>query len=69
MIVTANERRQKLGLYNVSEASRLLGFDVFQMHRMIRRSELLPPTVKIGKRLYYSRADIEQLKKKATSDM
>ena len=65
MIVTANERRQKLGLFNISEASRLLDLEVHLMHRMIKRSELSPPTVKIGKRLYYSLADLKLLKKQA----
>ena len=53
MIVTADERRKILNLFNVSEAARQLGVDVFQLHRDIKSGRVPPPKVRLGRRLYF----------------
>ena len=70
MIVSANERRQILKLYNVTEAARLLRLDAQLMHRLIRNGRMAGPTLMVGRRRYYSADDLKELKKtKAASDM
>ncbi len=61
MIVTANERRNVLKLFNVSEAARQLGVDVQQMYRDIRAGRAPSPEVKVGKRLYFTGQDLNDL--------
>tara|TARA_R110002096_G_scaffold374983_5_gene568665 strand:+ start:143 stop:358 length:216 start_codon:yes stop_codon:yes gene_type:complete len=63
MIVTADERRNILSLFNVSEAARQLGIAVQQMHRDIRAGRLPSPQVRVGKRLYFTRGDLNKLTK------
>ena len=64
MIVTADERRNVLNLFNVSEAARQLGVDVQQMHRDIRTGRVRPPGVRVGKRLYFTSQDMNDLSAK-----
>ena len=61
MIVTAEERRNVLSLFNVSEAARQLGIAVQQMHRHIRAGRLPSPQVRVGKRLYFTGGDLNKL--------
>ncbi|QDT48899.1 Helix-turn-helix domain protein [Symmachiella dynata] len=61
MIVTADERRNVLNLFNVSEAARQLGIAVQQMHRDIKAGRLPSPQVRVGRRLYFTRDDLDKL--------
>ena len=61
MVVTADERRQVLNLFNVSEAARLMGMDVFHLHRDIRAGRAPSPTVRLGRRLYFGMDDLNHL--------
>ena len=62
MIVTANERRKILNLFNVSEAARQLGVDVFQLHRDIKSGRVPSPKVHLGRRLYFGEDDLIDLR-------
>ena len=68
MIITANERRKVLKLFNVSEAARQLGVDVQQMHRDIRAGRVRPPQVLVGRRLYYRSEDLSDLSTQYTEE-
>ncbi len=61
MIVTADERRSILKLFNVSEAARQLGVPVRKMHWEISAGRLPAPQVQLGKRAYYTAADLRIL--------
>ena len=61
MIVTANERRNVLKLFNVSEVARQLGVGVFQLHNDIRRGHVKTPQVRIANRSYFTAADVMDL--------
>lgn len=61
MIVTADERRRVLNLFNVSEAARQLGVDVFQLHRDIKAERVPSPQVRLGRRLYFGNDDLIHL--------
>lgn len=61
MIITADDRRQILGLYNISEAARFIGVDVGLMHREVRKGNLPAPEFCIGKRCYYTDHDLKKL--------
>lgn len=62
MIVTADERRNTLKLLNVSEAARLLGMDVFRLHRDIRAGRVPSPKVCLGRRTYFGEDDLIDLR-------
>lgn len=64
MVVTADERREVLELFNVSEAARRLRIPVQQMHRDIRAGRLPSPQVMIGKRSYYRSDDLDRITEK-----
>lgn len=64
MVVTADERREVLELFNVSEAARRLRVPVQLVHRDIRAGRLPSPQVRLGRRLYYRSEDLEELSKK-----
>ena len=61
MIVTANERRNVLKLFNVSEVARHLGVGVFQLHRDIRAGRVRSPKVRIRRRVYFTADDVNDL--------
>ena len=61
MIVTADERRNVLRLFNVSEVARQLGVGVFQLHGDIRAGRVPAPQVRVGKRLYFTAPDVIDL--------
>ena len=61
MNVTAPERRNVLGLFNVSEAARELGVPVRKMHWEITAGRLPAPRIRLGKRLYFTADDLETL--------
>jgi len=61
MIVTADERRKVLNLFNVSEAARQLGVDVFRLHRDIKAGRVPSPQVRLGRRLYFGNDDLSHL--------
>ena len=61
MIVTANERRNVLKLFNVSEVARQLGVGVFELHRDIRVGRVQSPHVRIANRSYFTAADVIDL--------
>ena len=61
MIVSANERRNVLKLFNVSEVARQLGVGVFQLHNDIRRGHAQSPKVRVGRRLYFTSDDVSDL--------
>ena len=46
MIVTANERRNVLNLFNISEAARHLGVDIQRLRRDIRAGCVRSPQVR-----------------------
>ena len=62
MIVTADERRQVLNLFNVSEAARQLGVDVFRLHRDIKAGRVPSPKVRLGRRFYFGNDDLNYLR-------
>ena len=61
MIVTADERRNVLNLFNVSEAARQLGVGIQQLHRDIRAGRVRSPQVRVGRRLYFTQGDLSDL--------
>lgn len=61
MIVTANERRNVLKLFNVSEVARQLGVGIFELHRDIRAGRVQSPKVRIRRRVYFTAADVSDL--------
>ena len=61
MIVSAKERREVLRLFNVSEAARLIGVDIHQLHRDVKTEVVRRPTVKIKRRMYYQEKDLTNL--------
>jgi predicted site-specific integrase-resolvase len=61
MIVTADERRNVLNLFNVSEAARQLGVDVFRLHRDIKAGRVPSPKIRLGRRLYFTSDEIGDL--------
>ena len=70
MIVTANERRDVLNLFNVSEAARQIGVGVFELHKDIKAGRVQSPKVRVGRRVYFTRDDLpvlaEQCQRKGT---
>jgi hypothetical protein len=62
MVVTADERRNVLNLLNVSEAARLIGMDVFRLHRDIRAGRVPSPQIRLGRRLYFGNDDLNHLR-------
>ena len=61
MIVTADERRNVLNLFNVSEAARYVGVDVHKLHRDIRAGHTCSPSVLLGRRMYFDMSRLKQL--------
>ena len=61
MVITADERRSILGLFNVSEAARELGIPVRKMHWDITTARLPAPRIRLGKRFYFAADDLEIL--------
>ena len=66
MNITAGERRKTLGLLNVSEAARHLGVDVFRLHREIKSGRVPKPKVHLGRRMYFSTSELDELRKALT---
>ncbi|MEZ6142576.1 MAG: hypothetical protein R3B84_18605 [Zavarzinella sp.] len=64
MVVTADERRNVLNLFNVSEAARLIGMDVFRLHRDIRAGRVPSPKVRLRRRLYFGIDDLSHLRER-----
>jgi len=62
MIVTADERRNILNLFNVSEAARLIGMDVYRLHRDIRAGRVPSPKIRLGRRLYFGYDDLSHVR-------
>ena len=62
MVVTADERRNVLNLFNVSEAARLIGMDVYRLHRDIKAGRVPSPQVRLGRRLYFGNDDLGHLR-------
>lgn len=72
MVITADERRNVLGLFNVSETARQLGVPVRKMHWDIRAGNLPAPQIRLGRRAYYAADDLkalEQLSAQRTSHL
>jgi len=63
MNVTADKRRQVLGLFNVSEAARRIGQRIQKLHRDIKAGKLPTHTVPLGKRQYFTADDLKILKR------
>lgn len=58
VVITQDERRNTLKLFNVSEAARELDICVQKMHRWLRAEVLPGPTIRLGKRQYYHADDL-----------
>lgn len=63
MFVSSKDRREKLQLFNVSEAARMFDVGVSRLHRKIREGELPGPSFELGQTCYYDETSIELLKK------
>ena len=61
MVISAEERRNTLKLFNVSEAARKLGIPVQQMHRRLKAGDLPKPAVQLGRRRYYHASDLTKI--------
>ncbi len=61
MIVTADERRDVLNLFNVSEAAREIGVGVFDLHKDISAGRVQSPKIRIARRVYFTRDDLADL--------
>ena len=61
MIVSAKERRNVLKLFNISEAARLLGVGIQRLHRDARAGRVRSPQVCLGRRLYFTQEDLDDL--------
>ncbi len=61
MQISKQERREKLLLFNVAEAARMLGIGVNKFHMDLIGGYLPKPQVQIGKRRYYKLREIEGL--------
>ena len=62
MNITANQRRTVLKLFNISETARLLGWAEQDTFRRIRMGQLPSPQIPLGKRFYFSFADLQLLR-------
>lgn len=63
MNITADERRNVLGLFNIAEAARRLGIPVRKMRWEIASGRLPSPTVALGKRRYFTADDLQLLER------
>ena len=61
MRASAAERRDVFGLFNVSEAARQLGVGIQQLHRDIKAGRVQSPTVRVGRRTYFTSDDVSDL--------
>lgn len=61
MRVTAHDRRTILKLFNISEAARQLGVGVQRLHRDARAGRVRSPQVLLGRRAYFTEADLNEL--------
>ena len=61
MIITERERRNVLGLLNVSETARRLEIPAQEVFYQIRAGRLPSPKTQLGKRLYYHADDLPRL--------
>jgi DNA-binding transcriptional MerR regulator len=68
MVITADERRSKLGLFNISEAARKLSIPVRKMHWEIRMGRLSAPQIRLGKRAYYAADDLRLLEQQCAQE-
>jgi DNA-binding transcriptional MerR regulator len=67
MVITVEERRNTLELFNVSEAARKLGVPVQQMHRKIKAGELPGPEIRLGRRRYYHASDLTRIAERSAA--
>lgn len=66
MVITADEGRSTLGLFNVAEAARRLGMPVRKMRWEIAAGRLPTPTLALGKRRYFTADDLRLLKRQCS---
>lgn len=61
MRATPAERKNVLGLFNVSEAARQLNVGIQQLHRDINARRVQAPKVCVGKRSYFTEEALAEL--------
>jgi DNA-binding transcriptional MerR regulator len=66
MNVTAEVRCTVLKLFNVSEAARQIGVPVSEMFRWIYSGFLPSPGFRLGRRYYFTQADIDVLTRRCS---
>ena len=58
------ELRRMAGLVTVAEVAESLGIPPSTLHYQIKNAKTVrPPTTRFGKRLYYSEAEVEEIRK------
>lgn len=62
MRLTPEQRRDKLKIYNVAEASREIGVDQDQLYKDIWAELVIQPTKVFSRRAYYTIQEINELK-------
>ena len=63
MRLTPKQRREKLEIFNVAEASREIGIDKDQLYKDIWAERVVQPTKVFSRRAYYTLQEINELKK------
>jgi len=63
MRISPKQRREKLELFNVAEASHRLGVKQQRLYYLIRAGLVKSPKFAIGSRLYYRKSELGELRK------
>lgn len=61
MNVTTMQRTENLRIYNIAETAKLIGKSYHHLYQAIQRKEVIPPSIVIGKRRYYSKDDLPRV--------
>tara|TARA_A100001391_G_C5062620_1_gene276436 strand:+ start:222 stop:455 length:234 start_codon:yes stop_codon:yes gene_type:complete len=62
MRLTPKQRREKLEMFNIAEASREIGVDQDQLYEDIWAERVVQPTKVFSRRAYYTLQEINELK-------
>ncbi|QDV69012.1 hypothetical protein Poly24_27260 [Rosistilla carotiformis] len=62
MRLTPQQRREKLEMFNMAEASRVIGIDQDQFYKDVWEGRVVQPTKVFARRAYYTIREINELK-------
>lgn len=63
MRLTPKQRREKLEMFNIAEASREVGVDQDQLYKDVWEERVVQPTKVFSRRAYFTLQEINELKK------